>query len=313
MRTASLGIWVFVIMSTVFNVFGNGEVDSYIKNGYSKIENCEYYEAIREFNKAVKLSSQSALAFRGRAEAKLSISEYGEALFDANKSILIDKNYAEAYLTRGKVYAGMGNYIDALTDFQVSLALSPDLTESFVQRVLVLHQLNRTKESYTLVNEAIKQGKNLASNYYARGILNSLTGKENKAISDLTKCIEIDKDYNSHSVYMARGTVMMKLLDYAGAINDFGIAIGLKPKNATSLVARGLAYYELSKYPEAIGDFNASLSLNPNNGAAYYNLAMSHYKQEETSKACEFFHKACSMGNKNACKMAVLNCSEINK
>jgi len=38
-------------------------------------------------------------------------------------------------------------------------------------------------------------------------------------------------------------------------------------------------------------------------------MGMAYFKQNDKRNACERFHKACSMGNNNACKMIILECS----
>jgi hypothetical protein len=40
---------------------------------------------------------------------------------------------------------------------------------------------------------------------------------------------------------------------------------------------------------------------------------MAYFRAEDSKNACEYFHKSCSMGNKNACKMVLMNCAEIKK
>jgi len=42
----------------------------------------------------------------------------------------------------------------------------------------------------------------------------------------------------------------------------------------------------------------------------YFNLGMSYYRLKEREKACPYFHKACTMGNTNACRMALMECAK---
>jgi Tfp pilus assembly protein PilF len=59
----------------------------------------------------------------------------------------------------------------------------------------------------------------------------------------------------------------------------------------------------------AVEDYKKAIECNPDNAALYFNMGMAFFKQNDKRNACERFHKACSMGNNNACKMIILECS----
>lgn len=76
--------------------------------------------------------------------------------------------------------------------------------------------------------------------------------------------------------YSDRG--MIKLIaddDYAGAIEDFTIAIGYKPSDAEIYVGRGLAYLKNGNNEAAKIDFDKAASLDPRLRAALKSLQKS--------------------------------------
>lgn len=69
--------------------------------------------------------------------------------------------------------------------------------------------------------------------------------------------------------YSDRG--MVKLIaggNYAGAIADYTLAIGHKPKDAELYVGRGLAYMKIGDYGAAKMDFDKAAALDPMLGDA---------------------------------------------
>jgi tetratricopeptide (TPR) repeat protein len=99
------------------------------------------------------------------------------------------------------------------------------------------------------------------------------------------------------------------LEDNEAGLRDLAKAIELSPGNASAYHSRGRIYYANKQYDEAVKDFSRSVEINPNNDAAYYNLGMTYFRLEDSKNACENFHKSCSLGNKNACKMIIMNCT----
>jgi Flp pilus assembly protein TadD len=76
--------------------------------------------------------------------------------------------------------------------------------------------------------------------------------------------------------YSDRG--LIKLLvhdDYTGAIDDFAIAIGYKPSEASYHVCRGLAYLKNGNNTDAKVDFNKAASLDPSLSASLESLLKS--------------------------------------
>jgi formylglycine-generating enzyme required for sulfatase activity/tetratricopeptide (TPR) repeat protein len=74
------------------------------------------------------------------------------------------------------------------------------------------------------------------------------------------------------AAYLARGRLMMNLLDRAHAQADFERAVELEPRNPHALAARGWINYRNSKVPAARDDFNSALKLDASNAEAIAGL-----------------------------------------
>ncbi len=68
---------------------------------------------------------------------------------------------------------------------------------------------------------------------------------------------------SSEPVLSLRASLRGLLHDYTGALDDYGMAIALKPK-AESYCGRAMTYLELKDYASASKDFDMAASLKPN-------------------------------------------------
>ena len=68
----------------------------------------EHDLAIDDFNMAIKLKPDYAIAYNNRGTVYRIIGEYDRAIEDCNKAIELDPGYAEPYSNRGAAYREKG-------------------------------------------------------------------------------------------------------------------------------------------------------------------------------------------------------------
>ena len=61
----------------------------------------DYKGAIADYNKAIEIDSNDAIAYVNRGIAKYLLKDYKGSIADNNKAIEIDPNYTKAYVNRG--------------------------------------------------------------------------------------------------------------------------------------------------------------------------------------------------------------------
>jgi len=291
----------------------NDDPEALIVSGNDKIAQQDYLGAIRDLNKAVRLNPSNVKALTSRAQAKYGMGNYDEAMNDVTKVLNLDKSYAKAYYVRGCIYNGQKKYDDALADFDHTLILDKTITDASAEKAISYYNSQREKEAFEYINTLIDQQNNVPAFYYTRGILNNNKGKYEKAITDFNKAVELDPKYNPYNILLSRGLSYVSVQGYKEAEIDLTNAIQIAPNNPSAYIVRGKVYYDQGNFKEAINDYAKAVEINPDNAAPYFNLGMAYYKTNDIPNACERFHKACSMGNANACKMVVLNCSEKRK
>lgn len=140
------------------------------------------------------------------------------------------------------------------------------------------------------LDEIIESDPNNADAYCNRAYYYFNLDKIENAISDLEKAIQIypnfsktylgyrlekykellnyqikaKKSPNDEEVFFKLGTIYSDLNSYVNAINNYTLAIEIKPKLALAYYYRGLAYENINDYDKAVIDFNKHVELNPN-------------------------------------------------
>src|SRR3989338_3217676 len=96
----------------------------------------DYDRAIEDYNKAIALDPNYALAYARRGSAYDNKGQYDRAIEDYNKAIALDPNYAAAYNNRGLAYYKKGNMGRAISDFQKTCDMGDVLGCEYLQIVL---------------------------------------------------------------------------------------------------------------------------------------------------------------------------------
>ena len=77
--------------------------------------------------------------------------------------------------------------------------------------------------------------------------------------------------------YGLRAFEKQELGDIQGAINDYNIAISLKPDNSSNYHIRGILKRKLGNTQGAISDYNTAISLQPDFAGAYSSRGLTKY------------------------------------
>ena len=86
-------------------------------------------EAIRKYDEAIRLSSDTPGAYAGRGLAYSNLGQFQRAVQDLDAAIRINPQNAAAYNTRGLAYGELGDFQLAARDFGQALRLKPELID----------------------------------------------------------------------------------------------------------------------------------------------------------------------------------------
>ncbi|MCZ8048720.1 MAG: tetratricopeptide repeat-containing serine protease family protein, partial [Microcystis sp. LE19-41.2A] len=161
----------------------------YVNRGILYRRQQKYELALSDWNKAIELNPNYAMAYYNRGVLYDDQKKYELALADWNKAIELNRNFTEAYNNRGVLYQNQKKYDLALSDYSKAIDINPNDAKAYYNRGL----LYRLQEKYELAladwNKAIKINPNDAGAYYNRGLLHRDLRKYDLALSDFSKAI----------------------------------------------------------------------------------------------------------------------------
>lgn len=99
---------------------------------------------------------------------------------------------------------------------------------------------------------------------------------------------------------MRRAKVYKDLRKHNEALDDYNIAIELKPNDQLNHLYRGEIYEELKDNDKALADYDKSIELNSNSSYAYISRALVYEKLEKYEKAVADCDKAIELNSNNS-------------
>ena len=169
-------------------------------------------------------------------KAYLENNELDKALLHIDKAIEIVPS-SFAYTNRGILFSKRKMFSEALQDFQTALQIDEDFPQVHIT-------------------------------YFHRGNIFMETGKDDDALSDYKKVINLKPKYLR--AYNNRGTLYLKQKKYELALKDFSEVIDINPDFSFGYLNRALVYRAENNYKKAIDDLSEAVRLNPKNEKAYY-------------------------------------------
>jgi tetratricopeptide (TPR) repeat protein len=117
----TLILGIFCLLTLIFvvkNILINILIIYYLYRGRVKYDLGKNQDAIADYDRAIGLDSNNALAYSNRGLAKSDLGKKEEAIADYDRTIGLDPNYAFAYNNRGLAKYQLGKKQDAIADYQ---------------------------------------------------------------------------------------------------------------------------------------------------------------------------------------------------
>jgi tetratricopeptide (TPR) repeat protein len=204
-----------------------------------------------------------AASYTNRGNGYRDKNDLDRAIADFNEAIRLDPNLAMAFLGRGIAFSDKGDNDRAIADFNEVIRLDPNFARAFTVRGIVFSAKGDLDRAIADLNEAIRLDPEDATAFLGRGVAYRAKGDNDRAIADYSESIRLDPEstrafQNRASAYHAKG-------DNDRAIADFSEAIRLDPKSSQAYFARGRLYLFAGSVEKALADFNQASAHAPEN------------------------------------------------
>lgn len=149
------------------------------------------------------------------------------------------------------------------------------------------------KNSIILWNDVLSKYTNNSKVWNNRGVAYSLEKKYQDAMNDYTMALKIKPDL--HEGWLNRADARKFLKDYAGSLADYNQLAILDPNNADIYNNRGVLKSETGDYLGAIADFDKALHLNKKHAVAMNNRADAKIKIHDFNGAIDDCNNAIGL------------------
>jgi len=354
----SITIFVLFLCLIGWHIFSENNIGIVRFRAEEAVRKGDLPGALNYYNRALQIKSQDAFLYESRGDVRIQLKDFAGAILDyqdairlsGTSPIQLQTKLANAYINLGDYQQSLNNFSEAISSYQKAITIDVSkssiakqriyqaqigaanekvITNQFLDAIEIYEQILSEKELSTVIkNEvranlanvlflyseemvskdklleasklldlAIKQQNDKASLYAARGSLRLKLGEFAKALADLDKAIKLDDKAGSY--YALRAVIKGKMNNYLSGIADYNQALRLDYDKIDVYLGRGILYMQINNYKSAIEDFNKVISKEENNVSAYLNRAWSLYYIKDYSQAILDFNEAIRLDADN--------------
>ena len=270
---------------------------------------------IADVDRALDLQ-EDVTAYLVRAFAKGRLGDHRGAIEDYDAYLEANPESADAWEQKGLRRLDEGRCVRAIADLESAIALEPEREEhlariiGLARRILALEAAGDLAKMATACcergharrgardlvnaalwfNRAIDTKRDHAEAWRARGMVRYTLGRTEDALMDLTHALELSPDF--FVARYNRAFVRAKLLDFAGAEEDFTGYLTYHSSDVESLVYRGNARRHLAQHDGALADLTRALEINPGSSTAYFLRGLTRSEMGDAGGALADFTRA---------------------
>ncbi len=226
-----------------------------------------YEEAIKSYDKALKIKQDYHEAWYNRGNVLYSLGRYEQAIASYDKALQYKPDFHEAWDGRGNALDDLGRYEDAIASYDKALQFKPDDHIAWAARGIALDDLGRYEDAIASYDKALQFKPDDHIAWAARGIALDDLGRYEDAIASYDKALQFKPD--DHIAWAARGIALDDLGRYEDAIASYDKALQFKPDDHIAWAARGIALDDLGRYEDAIASYDKALQFKPDDHIAW--------------------------------------------
>jgi tetratricopeptide (TPR) repeat protein len=284
---------------------------NYFEQAIKKFNQKDWAGAIPLFDKELGINPSNAEAFdkRKQALAELAKQKADKQKSDkdkADKDKAAKEKDANSQLTRldslmhdAQYKFNVSDYAGAIRDYTtiIDQKLSTNC-EVYYKRGLTKAEYGKNEAAILDFNKAIELFPSYSDAYYRRGLCRIHLERPKEALSDFSQVIKLHpKDKIG---YFNRGLTKGLIKDYKGAVQDFSKSIEIDSLYEDAYFHRAESNGSLGSLEEAIKDLTFVIKLNNHSKLAYYNRGQYYLEEQLYDEAAADFSKVVQLNPSDA-------------
>jgi tetratricopeptide (TPR) repeat protein len=251
---------------------------------------------------ADKTPPTMALDHSLRGQAAYDAKQMAEAVRAFEAALLLEPTHYWSLMWQGFCLCDLGqgpeDFAGAARVFTGCILKRPDHAYAYYCRGNAYSNQRRDEEAVADYTRAIELDPKYTLAWYNRGHTYLELGQPDKAVADFSRALELDPKFAN--AWNNRGVAHLNLDQPDKAFSDFSRALELDTKVALAWTNRGNAYLNLDQLDKALGDFSRAIELDPKYAQAWYNRGIAHHKLVQPDKAVADYTRALELDPKFA-------------
>jgi tetratricopeptide (TPR) repeat protein/spermidine synthase len=228
-------------------------VEAYVNRGSAYAQTGDAARALTDYNAALGIDADDALALYSRAEWYNRQGDASKALADYNAALRQNPDMISALYNRGKLHMRLDELPMAEADFTRIIELNPRHAEAYNSRGIIHGMRGNHAQALADFNEALNLDPGLAGAAFNRARLHRQAGRMNQALADLTRVLATRID--DVPALRERGVLYLQTKQFAKAHADLSRVIELEQGQRGDVFAlRAYARHELGQDRAAMDD-----------------------------------------------------------
>ncbi len=234
----------------IFKEFRAPDAEVFSYHGAALVFLGRFDEALKQFDKAIEINPQDALAWGNKGVALDELGRYEEAITCYDKAIEINSKYAEAWYNKGVALGHLGRYEEAITYFDKAIEIDPRFAWAWGNKGNALADSGKYEDAIKCYDKALEINPQNAEAWYNKGVALGYLGRYEEAVTCYDNAIEINPRFVW--AWGSKGVALGGLGRYEEAIACLDEAIELDPQLALAWDGKGLALSCLGRHEKAI-------------------------------------------------------------
>ncbi|HII99147.1 MAG TPA: tetratricopeptide repeat protein [Methanoregula sp.] len=241
--------------------FYNENTGYWIGRGYYCFTQKKYEEALKNFDKALELSSEFLPTLEIKGQTLMKMGRLDDALETFDKGLEIDSKNGQFLYRRGIALRALGRYEESIISFNKTLEIDPGNFKVWGNRGLTFEQMEKNEEAVKCYDMALEIEPKDTKTWAFRGRALIKLERYDDAVKNFDTLLKIDP--NNENAWGNKGAALDHLKKYDQEILCYDKALEINPKNAGTWYNRGLSLTKLAKYDEGLKNFDRALEIDP--------------------------------------------------
>lgn len=300
----------------------------YLKIGHEYFQNEEYDLALEAYNKVIEINPNNHFAYHSRGFILAKLKKYEAAIKDLEFSVPHYPNNYDGYIYLGYAYFTVGNFDAALDNFHSAINLNPKShfgyanagdvflklkdyknaldnfekehkikasTQNYINQVNALINLQRYKDSLSIIEKCFLLYSDNIDLYYWRGVAYYYSNQFDAALTDLNHYLKTAS--TPYKGYIFRGYSYFKLDNYEEALNDFTKAMQIDLEEDEAYIGRADVFFEEGKFDLAFNNYTRAVKLNPESPRGHHGRGRVYSVKGDLESAIKEIDKAEKVSN----------------